>query len=56
MRAVYRDDAEKKASEAASQAASSRQQISAAAERAATLRSKMESLRADADAAKQVYT
>ena len=48
-----RDKAEKKAEEAVSEAASSRQQVSAAAERAAGLRSKMESLRAEADTARQ---
>ncbi len=49
-----RDDAVRKTEEAAAEAASSRQQISAAAERAASLRSKMESLRGEADAARQV--
>ena len=50
---LCRDDAVKKAEEAGAEAASSRQQVSAAAERAASLRSKMESLRAEADAARQ---
>ena len=49
-----RDDAVRKAEEAAAEAASSRQQISAAAERAASLRNKMESTKAEADAARQV--
>ena len=51
---MCRDDAIRKAEEASAEAASSRQQISAGAESAASLRSKMESLRTEADAARQV--
>jgi len=49
-----RDEAEKKAEEAASEAGGARKQLSAAAERAAGLRSQLDALKAEADAARQV--